>query len=101
MSKKVKSFGLLCLSITLLVSLTPLAYSSFDTPENKTLIQPQGEQNMSTNATNIILVHGGWADGSGWSKEIPILIEGRTQSYRCTTSYSFSSRRRRNSKTCC
>ena len=31
---------------------------------------------MSTNATNIILVHGGWADGSGWSKEIPILIEG-------------------------
>ncbi len=74
--KKVKSFGLLCLSITLLVSLTPFAYSSFDTPGNKTLIQPQGEQNMSTNATNIILVHGGWADGSGWSKEIPILIEG-------------------------
>ena len=29
--KKVKSFGLLCLSITLLVSLTPLAYSGFDT----------------------------------------------------------------------
>ena len=28
---------------------------------------------MSTNATNIVLVHGGWADGSGWSKEIPIL----------------------------
>ena len=26
-SKKVKSFGLLCLSITLLVSLTPSAYS--------------------------------------------------------------------------
>ena len=74
--KKAKSFGLLCLSITLLVSLTPLAYSSFDTPENKTLIQPQVEQYMSTNATNIILVHGAWADGSGWSKEIPILIEG-------------------------
>ena len=30
---------------------------------------------MSTNATNIVLVHGGWADGSGWSKEIPTLIE--------------------------
>jgi pimeloyl-ACP methyl ester carboxylesterase len=29
---------------------------------------------MSTaNRTNIVLVHGGWADGSGWSKEIPIL----------------------------
>ena len=50
-SKKVKSFGLLCLSITLLVSMTPSAYSGFDTPENKTLIQSQVKQNMSTNAT--------------------------------------------------
>ena len=74
--KKVKSFGLLCLSITLLLSLTPSAYSSFDSTENKTLIQPQEEQNMSTNATNIVLVHGAWADGSGWNKEIPILING-------------------------
>jgi pimeloyl-ACP methyl ester carboxylesterase len=71
--KKVKFFGLLCLSITLLVSLTPSTYSGFASSENKTLMQPQGTQNMSTNATNIVLVHGGWADGSGWSKEIPIL----------------------------
>jgi pimeloyl-ACP methyl ester carboxylesterase len=73
--KKVKFFGLLCLSITLLVSLTP-SYSGFASPENKTLIQPQGIQNVSTNATNttnIVLVHGGWADGSGWSKQIPVL----------------------------
>jgi pimeloyl-ACP methyl ester carboxylesterase len=74
--KKVKFFGLLCLSITLLVSLTP-SYSGFASPENKTLIQPQGTQNMSTNTTNattnIVLVHGGWADGSGWSKQIPVL----------------------------
>jgi pimeloyl-ACP methyl ester carboxylesterase len=28
---------------------------------------------MSTNATNIVLVHGFWGDGSGWSKVIPIL----------------------------
>jgi len=27
----------------------------------------------TTNSTNIILVHGAWADGSSWSKEIPIL----------------------------
>ena len=27
----------------------------------------------TTNATNIVLVHGGWADGSGWNKQIPIL----------------------------
>jgi pimeloyl-ACP methyl ester carboxylesterase len=27
---------------------------------------------MATNATNIVLVHGFWADGSSWSKVIPI-----------------------------
>ena len=91
--KKVKSFGLLCLSITLLVSLTP-AYSGPDSPENKTLIQPQGEQNMSTNATNIVLVHGGWADGSGWSKEIPTLIEEGHRVIAVPASYPFSIRRR-------
>ena len=45
------------------------------TPVNKTLIQPQATQNMSanTNSTNIVLVHGGWADGSGWNKLVPSL----------------------------
>src|ERR671930_621099 len=41
--------------------------------QNNTLMQAQGKQGMATNATNIVLVHGGWADGSGWSKEIPTL----------------------------
>ena len=38
-------------------------------------MQPQGVQGMATNATkpNIVLVHGVWADGSSWSKVIPIL----------------------------
>ncbi|MFL6489321.1 MAG: alpha/beta hydrolase, partial [Nitrososphaera sp.] len=37
-------------------------------------MQPQGTQAMSTaNHTNIVLVHGLWADGSSWSKVIPIL----------------------------
>jgi len=37
-------------------------------------MQPQGVQGMaSTNATNIVLVHGIWADGSSWNKVIPIL----------------------------
>ena len=31
------------------------------------------EHTISTNTKNIVLVHGGWADGSSWSKEIPIL----------------------------
>ena len=48
-------------------------YSGFASPENKTLMQPQGVQGMATNATNIVLVHGIWADGSSWSKVIPIL----------------------------
>ena len=49
------------------------ASSGSATPENKTLMQPQGVQSMATNATNIVLVHGLWADGSSWSKVIPIL----------------------------
>ena len=31
------------------------------------------ECTVSTNTKNIVLVHGAWADGSSWSKEIPIL----------------------------
>jgi pimeloyl-ACP methyl ester carboxylesterase len=64
---------LLCLSIAITIGLTFTTYSGFAT-ENKTLMQPGVIQNMSTtNTTNIVLVHGGWADGSGWNKQIPIL----------------------------
>jgi pimeloyl-ACP methyl ester carboxylesterase len=28
---------------------------------------------MVSNATNIVLVHGAWADGSSWNKVIPLL----------------------------
>jgi pimeloyl-ACP methyl ester carboxylesterase len=41
--------------------------------QNKTLMQPTGIKSMATNSTNIILVHGGWGDGSSWTQEIPIL----------------------------
>jgi pimeloyl-ACP methyl ester carboxylesterase len=71
--KNMKSFGLLCLSIILLLGFMSLASSSSATPENKTLMQPQRVQDMATNATNIVLVHGLWADGSSWSKVIPTL----------------------------
>jgi pimeloyl-ACP methyl ester carboxylesterase len=48
--------------------------------DNNTLMQAQGTQNMSvTNSTKIVLVHGGWADGTGWSKQIPILHEAGHQ----------------------
>ena len=71
--KNLKSFDLLCLSIILLLGFMSSASSGSATPENKTLMQPQGVQDMATNATNIVLVHGLWADGSSWSKVIPIL----------------------------
>ena len=61
--KEIKFFGVLCLSIAIFVSLTPFTYPGEASAQNKTLMQPQGTQNMSTNATNIVLVHGGWADG--------------------------------------
>src|ERR671914_1451984 len=69
-----KVLFLLCLSITLLLGfMSSPTYSGFASPENKTLMQPQGVQGTTTNATNIVLVHGLWADGSSWSKVIPIL----------------------------
>ena len=71
--KEIKFFGVLCLSIAIFVGLTPFTYPGEASAQNKTLMQPQGTQNMSTNATNIVLVHGGWADGSGWAKQIPVL----------------------------
>ncbi|MGB7638823.1 MAG: alpha/beta hydrolase [Nitrososphaeraceae archaeon] len=72
--KNIKFFGLLCLSIIVLVGFMSPAYSGSTIPENKTLMQLQRTQAMSTaNRTNIVLVHGLWADGSSWSKVIPIL----------------------------
>ena len=73
----------LFLTTTLIASFTITPYSSFaSTESNNTLIQPEGTQDMgttgTTNATTttnatIILVHGGWADGSSWGKVITIL----------------------------
>ena len=71
----IKFYGLLCLSIILLLGFVSPTYSGSATavPENKTLMQRQGKKDMATNATNIVLVHGLWADGSSWNKVIPIL----------------------------
>ena len=72
---KAKILCLLYLTTTLLSLGLTTTHSSFANAQqqNNTLVQPQGKQGMATNAINIVLVHGGWADGSGWSKEIPIL----------------------------
>ena len=67
-----KFLGLLCLSISLLISI-PSTYSGIASAQNNTSAQPEGIQGKSTNATNIVLVHGTSVDGSSWSKVIPIL----------------------------
>lgn len=71
----------LVLTTTLIASFTLTPYSGFASTEsnNNTLMQPDGTQatGTTTNATStnttIILVHGGWADGSSWGKVITIL----------------------------
>lgn len=70
---------LLGLITTLIGSFSLTSNSGFATLQNNTntLIQPQSTQDIAntnaTNTRNIILVHGAWADGSSWSKVIPIL----------------------------
>ena len=72
-SQKAKILGLLFLTLSLIVTLSLSAHSGLANAQNKTLMQPTGIKSMATNATNIVLVHGAWADGSGWGKVIPIL----------------------------
>jgi pimeloyl-ACP methyl ester carboxylesterase len=79
---------LLVLTTTLIASFNLAPSTSFASTETEnTLMQPEGTQDMGTantttnttatdNATakpNIVLVHGGWADGGSWSKVIPSL----------------------------
>jgi pimeloyl-ACP methyl ester carboxylesterase len=78
------------LTTTLIASFTLTPYSGFASTENNnnTLMEPEASQDMATSSTNattnttsanatampnIVLVHGFWADGSSWSKVIPIL----------------------------
>jgi pimeloyl-ACP methyl ester carboxylesterase len=80
--EKISFIIFLFVNATLIASFTLTPYSGFASSENNnnTLIQPEGTQDMATGTTNatttkanIVLVHGAWADGSSWSKVIPIL----------------------------
>lgn len=91
--QKISFAILMFLTTTLIASFTLTPRSSFASTENNnnTLMEPEASQSMTTatnattttttatsaNATtatpNIVLVHGLWADGSSWSKVIPIL----------------------------
>ena len=75
-----QKIGLLVLTSTIMFVTTFAATGNSgmaNAQEHKTSMQPQIVQSTTATAnttkTNIVLVHGGWADGSGWSKEIPIL----------------------------
>jgi pimeloyl-ACP methyl ester carboxylesterase len=70
---KYKALGLLILTISLITTVALTTHSGLASAQNKTLMQSTGTKNMATNNTNIVLVHGAWADGSGWNKVIPIL----------------------------
>ena len=72
-SSKHKALGLLILTISLITTVALTTHSGLASAQNKTLMQSTGTKNMTTNNTNIVLVHGAWADGSGWNKVIPIL----------------------------
>jgi hypothetical protein len=50
---KQKTLILLCLSIAVVATLASTTYFGFATPENKTLMQPQGTQSVTTNASNM------------------------------------------------
>ena len=70
----IKILLILSISLVFFVSFESTSTNSgFASTDNNALMQPQGVQNMATNSTNIVLVHGAWADGSGWSKLIPML----------------------------
>jgi pimeloyl-ACP methyl ester carboxylesterase len=76
-NQKTKFLVLMCLSVAILSVLSSTISHSLASPQqqNKTLMQPrvQGMAANATTSTNIVLVHGFWADGSSWSKVIPIL----------------------------
>ena len=85
-NQKTSFVVLLFLTTTLIAGFTLTPYAgSASAQDNNTLIEPEASQDMAsstTNATttttnttkpNIVLVHGGWADGGSWSKVIPTL----------------------------
>jgi pimeloyl-ACP methyl ester carboxylesterase len=77
--RNVKLFVLICLSITLIVTLASSTYSVLATSNSSRIaIRSTGLENMtssSTNETGVVLVHGAGGDGSLWSKVIPILTD--------------------------
>jgi pimeloyl-ACP methyl ester carboxylesterase len=76
LSSKIKIIFLI-ITVAVVTTFATTAYSGMaSAQENKIAsVQSQKVQNTTTNNTkvNVVLVHGAWADGSSWSKVIPIL----------------------------
>jgi pimeloyl-ACP methyl ester carboxylesterase len=71
--ENIKFLILLSMVTVLITGLASTTNPALAGLENKTLMQPQGMNGMAANSSNVILVHGGWADGSSWGKVITIL----------------------------
>jgi pimeloyl-ACP methyl ester carboxylesterase len=71
--ENIKFLILLSIVTVLITGLASTTNPALAGLENKTLMQPQGMNGMAANSSNVILVHGGWADGSSWGKVITIL----------------------------
>jgi pimeloyl-ACP methyl ester carboxylesterase len=71
--ENIKFLILLSMVTVLITGLASTTNPALAGLENKTLMQPQGMNEMAANSSNVILVHGGWADGSSWGKVITIL----------------------------
>ncbi|MEO9364041.1 MAG: alpha/beta hydrolase [Nitrososphaera sp.] len=79
--KKAVACVLVALGVAMTLSMIstgfrPIIHASFASSQEANALVQDGQSKSMTNnntTTNIVLVHGGWADGTGWSKVIPIL----------------------------
>lgn len=73
-SWKLNQYLVLATAIGVVILLGSCFTMNSKSMQQASAVQNSGQtQTSAKGANNIILVHGGWADGSSWSKEIPIL----------------------------
>jgi hypothetical protein len=53
---------LLSMATVLIIGIVSTTNPALAGTENKTSVQPQGTNGLATDSSNVILVHGGWAD---------------------------------------
>lgn len=73
LTQKTKFLALVCLSVVVVAGLSLAIYHGSANVQYKTAIGHTGKDIANSSKANIVLVHGAYADGSSWSKVIPIL----------------------------